>query len=190
MDQKQIAELMRERLISSAKNNAEKIHEFFKHQYVVEVSNYEEILKNEIALYKEKELGELQELNFQMNAKANISLRNELFIYRDEKVDALFDGVRNELISFANSNKYEQYLKDKLKKVSSSITTGIIKVRKEDTTIMKKLAPKMEVVVDTNILVGGFICVSEYGKREYDATLDEALNDARSWFEDSSHLIL
>ena len=190
MNQKQVAKSMEEKLINSAEANAEKIRHFFLDHYEVDIQNYEEILINEVNLYKEKELAELKSINSQLNAKASMELRKELFAYRSEKVKQLFSDVKKELIDFTNSNKYENFISDKWQEIALSITDGSIRVRAVDEKLLHKIAPKMEVIVDDKIEIGGFIYVSEDGKKEYDVTLDQALKDQRSWFEESSRLTL
>ena len=189
MEQKEIAKTMEERLINSAEVNAEKIRSFFAEHYEVDTRNYEELLINEVNLYKEKELAELRGLNSQLNAKATLELRKELFAYRNEKVDGLFNEVEIKLHDFVKSNKYVEFIKIKWQEFSTN-TSGTIKVRAVDETLMKKIAPEMSVIVDDGIRIGGFIYISDDGKKEYNITLDQAVIDQRGWFEDSSCLTL
>jgi Archaeal/vacuolar-type H+-ATPase subunit E len=190
MDQKQIARSMEKKLINSAEANAEKIRHFFEDHYEVDIRNYEELLINEVNLYKEKELAELKGLNSQLNAKATMELRKELFTYRNGKVDELFTKIEKELGDFVNSDNYEKFLTSKWQELAPTITSGTIKVRAADEKLLAKIAPKMNIVVDDQIKIGGFICVSDDGKKEYNVTLDQALVDGRGWFEDSSCLTL
>lgn len=113
--------------------------------------------------------------------------------YRKELVDGFFEEIRAELKIFAESEKYDGYLKRSLEKAYAAIGKGcVILAAPRDVERVKQLCEdeKNEVRADNSIILGG-IGALDYERGLFcDLTLDKALDDERAAFSDKKELRL
>lgn len=192
MNQQEIAKKLEERLLTGATTHAADIRAFYQKQYETDRRNYIEVLQGEIQVYMDKELKELQEENAMLNAKANMELRRELFGLRNELVDGLFEKVRVQLREFVNSPAYADYIKRQIEVLREAEVDldGMFVIRKEDEALFASVVGKAQTEVSEQIGIGGFVYRDKAQLREYDETLETALQSQQEWFEQSSHLVL
>lgn len=152
-------------------------------------------LKNEQETQVKKEVQnviqkheEIEQRNLFVEQKKAMALvqENQKHVYmekRDALVDQLFDELKAKLLAFANSDKYEDYLNKKLAKFNDLAKVKVV-VRSQDQAFFSDA--KWNVETSDEIVLGGFKVLDENKGRMFDETLDEAFNEAKSWFINSS----
>ena len=152
--------------------------------------------EEEAAIFKEQELHELRSNLIQNESQAKWKVKHDLLKRRSELVDALFQDVQNDLMTFVGGLEYEGYNRDKLKKLSERGDLGkaTLLVMARDVElfgkILRDLALDYEVTINDQIRIGGFLLVSENKRLEIDDTFDNRLQSQREWFFNHSKLVL
>ena len=110
--------------------------------------------------------------------------------YRKELVDGFFEEIKQELKAFAESEKYDAYLKRSLEKAKDALGEKcVILCAIRDVEKLKTLC-KNEVRADNAIMLGGIGALDEEKGLFCDFTLDKALDDEKSAFSDKKELRL
>ncbi len=152
--------------------------------------------EEEAAIFKEQELHELRSNLIQNESQAKWKVKHDLLKRRSELVDALFQDVQNDLMTFVGGTEYEGFNRDKLKKLSERGDLGkaTLLVMARDVElfgkILRDLALDYEVSINDQIRIGGFLLVSENKRLEIDDTFDNRLQSQREWFFNHSKLVL
>ena len=67
---------------------------------------------------------------------------------------------------------------------------GTVYIRECDADLIAQFVGCCQIQTTSDITIGGFVFMSEDGRKEYNVTLDQALIDQVSWFEEKSQLVL
>lgn len=111
-------------------------------------------------------------------------------VYRKELIDGFFEEIRNDLKLFAESEKYDNYLKKSVEKAQKTLGEKcVILCAAKDVEKLKKLC-KNEIRADSTIILGGIGALDEEKGLFCDLTLDKALDDESAAFSDKKELRL
>ena len=171
-------------------------------------------IEDEINLYKQKELekaeteilGEVHSFIQYKIAEMKGSISREISIKemdckkkllrrRQEIVDEVFSNCEKKLAQFTNSDKYQSFIDNSLKKVSKILDRGktIIYLRKEDFKFKDKIKSNFEeceIKERKDILIGGIYALNESLGLVIDDTLDSKLDEQHEWFAENCGLTL
>lgn len=110
--------------------------------------------------------------------------------HRKKLIDDFFEELRGELIEFAKSEKYDDYLKRSLKNAENELGSEfVVLAAAKDTEHLKKLTTR-EVRTERTIMIGGISALDEKKGLYADYTLDSALESEREAFTDKPELRL
>ena len=110
--------------------------------------------------------------------------------HRKELIDSFFEEIRADLVEYAKSKKYDDYIKRALAKAEIELGGKLVVFASErDIETVKKWTVH-EVRVDNTIMVGGITALDEEKGLYADYTLDNALENEREAFTDRSELRL
>ncbi len=110
--------------------------------------------------------------------------------HRREMIDDFFEEIREELVRFARSDKYDEHLKRSLTKAESELGPSFaVLAAAKDVERVKKLT-KHEVRAELSIMLGGISAVCEEKGLYTDYTLDSALAEEKEAFTDKQELRL
>ena len=110
--------------------------------------------------------------------------------HRKELIDGFFEEIRAELIEYAKSKKYDDYIKRALAKAEIELGGNLVVFAAEkDIETVKKWTVN-EVRVDNKIMIGGVTALDEEKGLFADYTLDSALEQEREAFTDKPELRL
>lgn len=110
--------------------------------------------------------------------------------HRKKLIDDFFEELRGELIEFAKSEKYDDYLKRSLKKAENELGSEfVVLAAAKDAERLKKLTTR-EVRTERTIMIGGISALDEKKGLYADYTLDSALESEREAFTDKPELRL
>ena len=110
--------------------------------------------------------------------------------YRKELIDSFFEEIRSDLIEYAKSKKYDDYIKRALAKAEIELGGKLVVFAAErDIETVKKLTVH-EIRVDNAITIGGITALDEEKGLFADYTLDSALQQEREAFTDKPELRL
>lgn len=118
--------------------------------------------------------------------------RKDLLQRRTQLVDDMFSEIQNNLVKFAQSEKYTGWVLGKLEKCCENLggTGGItVFIRPEDSALeqgITKAVPGCEVKQNNEIKTGGIMV--RQGIFLHDLTLDTALENEREYFYENSRL--
>ena len=110
--------------------------------------------------------------------------------HRKELIDGFFEEIRAELVEYAKSKKYDDYIKRALAKAEIELGgTLVVFAAEKDVETVKKWTVH-EVRVDNTIKIGGVTALDEEKGLFADYTLDSALEQEREAFTDKPELRL
>lgn len=110
--------------------------------------------------------------------------------YRKELVDGFFEEIKNDLKSFAEGEKYGEYLKRSIEKANKALGKKcVILCAPKDVEKLKKLCEN-EIRADSSIMLGGIGALDKEKGLFCDFTLDRALDDETAAFSDKKELRL
>ena len=110
--------------------------------------------------------------------------------HRKQIIDDFFEEIRGELVEFAKSEKYDDYLKRSLSKAESELGGNfVVLAAAKDIEKVKQLTSH-EVRVDNTIMIGGIGALNEEKGLFADHTLDNALSSEKEAFTDKPELRL
>lgn len=121
------------------------------------------------------------------NSENAVALRDAKaahFSLRKSFQSQILDDVREELISFANSSKYDDYLLPRIERVKADF--AVVKLRPEDMRLAEKIRDTtgLTPVEGDSDYLGGFILQSENGKIRADYTFRTRLENIGSTWTD------
>ena len=128
-------------------------------------------------------------------SESHIERTKKLIHKRDEYVRDIFEKAKEELMVFSQSDAYLSFLKAKLKKVNEDFDgDSIMYISSKDQSLSQELVnsfgKNIEVKIDENIVIGGFILENKKSHLVVDETLDFALKNQKEWFNKNSGLII
>lgn len=110
--------------------------------------------------------------------------------HRKELIDDFFEEIRAELVEFAKSKKYDDYIKRALAKAEIELGGKLVVFAAEKDLETVKKWTVHEVRVDNAIMIGGVTALDEEKGLYADYTLDSALENEREAFTDKPELRL
>lgn len=167
----------------------------------------EELKKQEIELatdnelskkfnYIQKKASEIRQRYMHDVAKFSLDSKRRILEKRNEMVDEVFSSVKERLVSFTDSNEYETYLSNKLTEFNKahSLTGKILYVSRKDFELASKIKENLkfdcEVSKSASISIGGFAVKSEKDSTYFDETLDQKLDEQKTYFIENSGLAI
>ena len=127
-------------------------------------------------------------------AKAELSAKRELLLYRNQISEKVFQNVKKQLSDFAQSSDYKTYLMNSIRDCtdSNSFPDAKILVRQEDLTFLKEndFNQHFTIEQDSSIRLGGFILLDKSAGMMIDQSFDSKLNELVSYFIQTSGLMI
>lgn len=144
----------------------------------------------------EKELAAISS-KASIDAAANLEQRTKKLVEkRDELVKNIFEQAKNQLVAFVESNEYKDYMINHIQKIGQEyqMTGCVLNLRKEDMKYQKELVKAygfdIEVKINDQIRLGGFIIENPVTHVVCDETLETALENQKDWFYKTSGLMI
>lgn len=127
-------------------------------------------------------------------AKAELSAKRELLLYRNQISDKVFQNVKKQLSDFAQSDDYPTYLTDSIRDClqNQSMQDVKILVRKEDLHLLQEneFTQQFAIEQDSSIQLGGFILLDKSAGTMIDQSFDSKLDELFSYFIQTSGLMI
>lgn len=127
-------------------------------------------------------------------AKAELSAKRELLLYRNQISDKVFQNVKKQLSDFAQSDDYPTYLTDSIRDClqNQSMQDVKILVRQEDISLLQEneFTQQFAVEQDSSIQLGGFILLDKSAGTMIDQSFDSKLDELFSYFIQTSGLMI
>lgn len=156
----------------------------------------QEEAKNDADRQLEKELAAISS-KASIEAAAQLEMRTKKLIEkREEYVNAIFKEAKEKIVDFVRGNQYKEFLLNRVKKISEEyqMTDCVLYLRKEDMIYQEDLKNAygfdIEVSVNNQIQLGGFIIENSMTHVVVDETLDLALSSQKDWFYKTSGLMI
>lgn len=167
------------------------------------ISNYEQ---RELNNAKQKQLEEIfiymqnrvrhvkSEFNYKLSKKS-LDFKKKILSLRNDLIDQVIQQSEKEILDFVNSDKYKDYLLNKVKQVFNEFNFNDteIRVRHEDLKLKKDLLmfkSVSSVLADEQNKLGGFIIIDKQSNIIIDKTISTILNSQRQHFLKTSGLII
>lgn len=159
-------------------------------------AHMQEEAKNDADRQLEKELAAISS-KASIEAAAQLEMRTKKLIEkREEYVNTIFKEVKEKIVDFVRGNQYKEFLLNRVKKISEEyqMTDCVLYLRKEDMIYQEDLKNAygfdIEVSVNNQIQLGGFIIENPMTHVVVDETLDLALSSQKDWFYKTSGLMI
>lgn len=111
-------------------------------------------------------------------------------VHRKELIDGFFEEIRQDLVEFTRSSKYDGYLWNLLKKAEAELGKGcVILAAVKDVSRLEGLT-QSEVRADNSIQIGGICAMDEKRGVFVDYSMDKALEDEMEAFSNRTELRL
>lgn len=127
-------------------------------------------------------------------AKAELSAKRELLLYRNQISEKVFQNVKKQLSGFAQSDDYKTYLINSIRDCadSNSFPDAKVLVRREDLAFLQEnnFNRHFTIEQDSSIQLGGFILLDKSAGRMIDQSFDSKLNELVSYFIQTSGLMI
>lgn len=156
----------------------------------------QEEAKNDADHQLEKELATISS-KASIEAAAQLETRTKKLVEkREEYVNVIFKETKDKIIDFVNGNQYKEFLLNHVKKISEDyqMTGCVLYLRKEDMIYQDELKKAYGFDIDVNInnqiQLGGFIIENPATHVVVDETLDFALTSQKDWFYKTSGLMI
>lgn len=160
-----------------------------------ELNNVRQKQLEEIFIYMQGRVRHLKsEFNYKL-AKKSLDFKKKILSFRNELIEQVIQKSEQEILSFINSNKYKNYLLNKVKQIFDEFNFNDveIKVRHEDLKLKKDLLMfdnVSDVLVDNQNKLGGFVIVDKQSNIVIDKTISTILNNQRQHFLKTSGLVI
>ena len=109
-------------------------------------------------------------------AKAELSAKRELLLYRNQISEKVFQNVKKQLSDFAQSSDYKTYLINSIRDCINNQSLQDIKilVRQEDLDLLREndFTQQFAVEQDSSIRLGGFILLDKSAGMMIDQSFD------------------
>lgn len=163
----------------------------------------EEYKEQELKKSKEKQLDEsyhlIQDKSEEIKqefkrevAKFSLDAKRDLLLKRNEITSKIFDNIRVKLSNFTTTDDYKTYLLDAIKEFSNKQISDInIMVNTNDMAFEKEIrktyALPCNVIENNDILLGGFVACDQQRNIYFDETLEQKLQDQKTYFIEHSN---
>lgn len=167
------------------------------------ISNYEQRELNNV---KQKQLEEMyiymqgrvrhlkSEFNYKL-AKKSLDFKKKILSFRNELIEQVIKKSEQEILSFINSDKYKDYLLNKVKQIfcEYNFNKAEIRIRQEDLKFKKDLLmfdDVSDVLADSQNKLGGFVVIDKRSNIVVDKKISTILNNQRQHFLKTSGLVI
>lgn len=158
-----------------------------------EMDYFKLTLSKEVEAYLHAELNELKLDTATLISQIQLKTKRDLLKVRQELAKDLFDEVNKRLSDFTKSDKYHDYLVNRIKKYSFDFNEGVFEVSKKDIELFKSILLELgfkSQIKESLISVGGFIYTNQKELLQVDETIDSMLLEQKDWFQNNSGFIL
>lgn len=126
-------------------------------------------------------------------SKAVAEIRRSMLLKRDEFVSKIFDQVLDRLRAFTTSPEYEAFLRRKLLAAAGEITfqKPMLQVTEQDLqkqALFLEVFPSATITASPQIGIGGFVLYDEGKAFVINESLENTLEEQKSWFYANSGL--
>ncbi len=122
-------------------------------------------------------------------SRCDYETNKQVLEHRKELIEEFFGKIENDLREFVQSDKYEDFLKKRIKKAEQALGEKLVilaSLRDEKTV---SSLTKHEVRTDSAIMLGGICALDEKKGLFCDLSLDRALEDEKASFSDKRELM-
>lgn len=146
---------------------------------------------NRMFNYMQEKVQEIKHKYRQDITRYELQTKRSIFMYRNSLADKIFDEVSENLVEFAKSDKYLDFI---IRKINDSLDvfpceTAKLLVSKKDLELSEKIKEKVsaitDVVVDKKNVLGGFILMNEEAGLLIDQTFKTLIEDEKQKFYSS-----
>lgn len=121
-------------------------------------------------------------------SRCDFEIERAVLSHRKELIDGFFEELKDELLAFAKSDRYEAHLRKSLEKAEEALGKGFVVLAKAaDVDKVKALTPN-EVRADGSIAIGGICAMNE--SMFADFSLDSAIDEEREAFVSKKELTI
>ncbi len=187
--------LFEQEIMGSAQQICKEIDDELEAYRASEMGRYKDDALAETSQMIQSELSELVAEGTRELSRKKMELKKRLYVKRDDYTKEIFSEARRRLEEFAKSDRYPDFLYDKVKKLLSGrdVQGARLLVRQDDMRLepeLKKLCGAVELAADDTIRLGGARLVNEAKNYIADETLDNALEEQKEWFAANSGFIV
>ncbi len=146
---------------------------------------------NRMFNYMQEKVQEIKHKYRQDITRYELQTKRSIFMYRNSLAQKIFDEVSEKLVEFSNSDKYFDFIVDKLNESLKVFPceTGKILVSKKDLQLLEKIKEKVpaitDVLVDKKNHLGGFTLINEEAGLLIDQTFKTLIEDEKQKFYSS-----
>ena len=146
---------------------------------------------NRMFNYMQEKVQEIKHKYRQDITRYELQTKRSIFMYRNSLAQKIFDEVSEKLVEFSNSDKYFDFIVDKLNESLKVFPceTGKILVSKKDLQLLEKIKEKVpaitDVLVDKKNHLGGFKLINEEAGLLIDQTFKTLIEDEKQKFYSS-----
>ena len=167
------------------------------------ISNYEQRELNnarqkqleEIFIYMQNRVRHVKsEFNYKLSKKS-LDFKKKILSFRNDLIKQVIKQSEREILDFVNSDKYKDYLLNKIKQVFDefNFNDAEIRIRREDLKLKKDLLMfknVSSVLADEQNKLGGFVLIDKQSNIIIDKTISSILSNQRQHFLKTSGLII
>ncbi len=152
--------------------------------------------KREAEEKAEKEINELVLANAKEISRMQTKTNKQLISKRQELQDAIFAACREQLMDFTQTKDYQEWVNRKMAKIDPSMLEGKAEIsfnprdQKLAQTCIDRLVKKVELKLNDDIQIGGFILINYSQSIVLDESLDNRLAEQEEWFYNHSGLMI
>lgn len=146
---------------------------------------------NRMFNYMQEKVQEIKHKYRQDITRYELQTKRSIFMYRNSLAQKIFDEVSEKLVEFSNSDKYFDFIVDKLNESLKVFPceTGKILVSKKDLQLLERIKEKVpaitDVLVDKKNHLGGFTLINEEAGLLIDQTFKTLIEDEKQKFYSS-----
>ncbi len=152
--------------------------------------------KREAEEKAEKEINELVLANAKEISRMQTKTNKQLISKRQELQDAIFAACREQLMDFTPTKDYQEWVNRKMAKIDPAMLEGKAEIsfnprdQKLAQTCIDRLVKKVELKLNDDIQIGGFILINYSQSIVLDESLDNRLAEQEEWFYNHSGLMI
>lgn len=186
---------MKEEIEKESQREVSKILEEVKAMENDALTSMQSEAKKDADLRLKQELDEMQSQASSEISESHSERTKKLIEKRDEYVKDIFAKAKEQLVAFASSEDYKNFMIAKAKEASKeALEDSVLYVRKEDLGLAEDLKKayghKIDVEESKEVVIGGFIIENKTSALVLNETLEFALENQKDWFNKNSGLII
>lgn len=129
------------------------------------------------------------------HARNETQKKRELFEKREKMAESVFEEAEKRLVDFTHTHNYQEYMMMSARAIKEKLggRRGVAHISpndKEMSSMIAKIIPGGEVVLDDSIRIGGISCVCSELSIVIDDTLDTKLDERKRLFVEHSGLMV